>query len=98
MDKDAVIEFKGETFMEILLVDYRWIFVCFFLLPMSFLYNLWFYVRNAIVFYLNSAPRAHEHKVRKIQKQVTLNFLRRIGIDHCLSSYLLATKPIFIYK
>lgn len=70
MDRDAVIDFKGETLMEILLVDYRWIIVCFFLLPMSFLYNLWFYVRNAIIFHLNSAPRAHNQKVKKIQQQV----------------------------
>lgn len=70
MDKDAIIDFKGETFMEILLVDYRWLIVCFFLLPMSFLYNLWFYVRNAIIFHLNSAPRAHDTKVKKIQQQV----------------------------
>lgn len=89
MDKDAVIAFKGETFMEILLVDYRWIFVCFFLLPLSFLYNLWFYVRNVVVLYLNSAPRAHDHKVRKIQKQVA---------QKGSSSYLLATKNVLIYQ
>lgn len=70
MDKDAVIDFKGETLMEILLVDYRWIIVCFFLLPMSFFYNLWFYLRNVVIFHLNSAPKAHDQKVRKIQQQV----------------------------
>lgn len=75
MDADATIVFKGETFMEILLVDYRWVFVCFFLLPLSFVYNLWFYVRNAIVFHMSSAPRAHDEKVRKIQKQVIINHL-----------------------
>lgn len=71
MEKDDIIEFKGETLMEILLIDHRWIIVCFFLLPMSFLYNLYFYVRNAIIFYLNSAPSAHDDKVRKIQRRVT---------------------------
>lgn len=70
MDSNDVIDFKGETFMEILLVDYRWLVVCFFLLPMSFLYNLWFYTRNRVIFYLNSAPRAHDEKVSKIQRQV----------------------------
>lgn len=70
MDRDEIIDFKGETFMEILLIDYRWLVVCFCLLPMSFLYNLWFYTRNAIIFHLNSAPRAHDDKVRKIQQQV----------------------------
>lgn len=88
MDPNEVIDFKGETFMEILLVDYRWIIVCFFLLPMSFLYNLWFYTRNKIIFHLNSAPRAHDDKVRKIQKQVIYFELKPIfGIiqnDHQL--------------
>ncbi|XP_055295777.1 delta(24)-sterol reductase-like [Sitodiplosis mosellana] len=70
MDSDEIIDFKGETFMEILLVDYRWILVCFLLLPMSFCYDLWYYTRNKIIFYLNSAPRTHDDKVRKVQKQV----------------------------
>lgn len=67
---EDIIDFKGRTMMEILLVDYRWIIVCFFLLPMSFLYNLWFYLRNAYIFYMSSAPKAHDKKVRYIQKQV----------------------------
>lgn len=70
MAEDGTIDFKGETFMEIIMIDYRWIFVCVFLLPMSFLYNLWSYMRNIIVFQLNSAPRAHDEKVRKVQRQV----------------------------
>lgn len=72
MGKDDIIEFKGETLMEIILIDHRWIIVCFFLLPMSFLYNLYFYVRNAIIFHLNSAPSAHDDKVRTIQRRVIL--------------------------
>lgn len=75
MNRDPVIEFKGETFLETLLIDYRWIVVCFILLPISFLYNLWFYVRNVIIFHLNSAPRAHDENVRKIQQQVILCIL-----------------------
>lgn len=70
MAEDATIDFKGETFMEIFLIDYRWIFVCVFLLPMSFLYNLFSYVRNVLIIQLNSAPRAHDEKVRKVQRQV----------------------------
>lgn len=72
---DAAIDFKGETFMEVLLVDYRWIFVCFYFLPMSLLYNLWFYVRNVIIYHLNSAPQAHDEKVRKVQRQVIVHTL-----------------------
>lgn len=75
MGEDAAIDSEGETFMEVLLVDYRWIFVCFFFLPMSFLYNLWFYVRNVIIYHLNSAPRAHDEKVRKVQRQVIIHTL-----------------------
>lgn len=70
MNEENVIGFIGETSMEILLIDYRWIIVCFFLLPMSFLYNLWFEVRNTIIFHLNSAPRFHDQKVKKVQQQV----------------------------
>lgn len=70
METEEIIEFKGETLLEILLIDHRWIIVCFLLLPMSFVYNLYFYVRSAIIFYLNSAPAAHDEKVRKVQQQV----------------------------
>lgn len=70
MSTDEIIDFKGENWQEILLVDYRWIVVCFVLLPMSFLYNLWFYTRNRIIFYFNSAPKLHDKKVQNIQKQV----------------------------
>lgn len=70
MDSDDVIAFKGESFLEILLIDYRWIVACFLLLPASFLYDLYFYVRTAIIFYLNTAPKAHDEKVRNIQRQV----------------------------
>lgn len=70
MDEDAVIQFKGESLMEILLIDYRWIIVCVLLLPLSFVYDLWFYVRNAITFHLNSAPRAHDEKLMNVQQQV----------------------------
>lgn len=71
MNDSAVISFKGETLIETLLIDYRWVIVCFFLLPL-FLYDLWFYVRNAIVFQLKSAPRAHDQKMKKVQQQVIL--------------------------
>lgn len=77
MDTDQVIDFKGETLMEVILIDYRWVIVCFLLLPMSFLYNLWFYVRNIIIFHMNSAPRAHDEKVRRIQRQVIFNLFTK---------------------
>lgn len=70
--EEPIITFSGESLLEIILVDYRWIIVCFVLLPMSFLYNLWYYVRNIIIFQLNSAPKSHLKKVQNIQKQVML--------------------------
>lgn len=70
MGEETVIDFKGENFWEILFVDYRWVVVCFFLLPLSFVYNLWFYIRNLIIFKLRSAPKSHSKKVQNIQRQV----------------------------
>uniref|UniRef100_A0A1L8DZB4 Delta(24)-sterol reductase n=1 Tax=Nyssomyia neivai TaxID=330878 RepID=A0A1L8DZB4_9DIPT len=61
---------KFDNLTEIILIDYRWVFVCFFLLPISFIYNLFYYIRNVIIFRLSSAPTAHGMKVRSIQKQV----------------------------
>lgn len=72
MVEETVIDFKGENLWEILLVDYRWVLVCFLLLPLSFVYNLWFYVRNLIIFTLQSAPKSHGKKVQNIQRQVRI--------------------------
>lgn len=56
--------------LEYILIHYRWVFVCLFLLPVSFFYDIWFYFRNWIVFRLNSAPQQHHLKVQHVQKQV----------------------------
>ena len=61
------MDFDG--FVEHILVHYRWVFVLF-LLPISFVYDIYFYTRNRIVFFLSSAPRRHLEKVQKIQAQV----------------------------
>ncbi|KAJ6643622.1 Delta(24)-sterol reductase [Pseudolycoriella hygida] len=61
---------NGRSLLEIILIDYRWVFVCFFLLPISFLYNFFYYARNVIVFRLNTAPKKHDNKVKNIQRQV----------------------------
>ncbi|XP_066258952.1 delta(24)-sterol reductase-like [Euwallacea similis] len=62
---------KGcETFTEYVLINYRWVFVCLFLLPISFFYDLWFYLRNWVVFNLTSAPKQHNSKVKYVQKQI----------------------------
>ncbi|KAK7790541.1 hypothetical protein R5R35_000940 [Gryllus longicercus] len=59
-----------DSALEHVLVHYRWVFVCFFLLPISLFYEVWLYTRNWIVFQLNSAPRQHDKKVRNVQRQV----------------------------
>lgn len=59
-----------ESITEYILIHYRWVFVCIFLLPISFLYDLWSYFRNLIVFKLTSAPKQHDNKVKHVQKQI----------------------------
>lgn len=58
-----------DSIVEHVIVHYRFIFVMF-LLPVSCLYDLWFYTRSKIVFALSSAPTKHKEKVADIQKQV----------------------------
>ncbi len=58
-----------ESWMEYIIVNYRWVFVMF-LLPASAAYDLWFYTRSAIVFWMNSAPGKHAEKVAEIQRQI----------------------------
>ena len=55
--------------LEHIIVNYRWIFVMF-LLPVSFLYDIYFYARNVLIFKLKSAPKKHVEKVGKIQAQI----------------------------
>merc|ERR1711953_1126749 len=58
-----------DSIVEHIIVHYRFIFVMF-LLPVSFLYDIWFYTRNKIVFAMSSAPTKHKEKVLGIQRQV----------------------------
>lgn len=57
--------------LEFVLIHQRWVFVCLFLLPLSLIFDIYYYVRAWVVFKLNSAPRLHEQRVRDIQKQVS---------------------------
>lgn len=61
------IRVKG---LEFVLIHQRWVFVCLFLLPLSLIFDIYYYVRAWVVFKLSSAPRLHEQRVRDIQKQV----------------------------
>uniref|UniRef100_A0ABI7ZPZ0 Uncharacterized protein n=1 Tax=Felis catus TaxID=9685 RepID=A0ABI7ZPZ0_FELCA len=55
--------------LEFVLIHQRWVFVCLFLLPLSLIFDIYYYVRAWVVFKLSSAPRLHGQRVRDIQKQ-----------------------------
>jgi len=56
--------------LEYVLVNYRWVFVVFFIMPVSIAYDLFFYARSWLVFRMNSAPDKHDEKVQHVQQQV----------------------------
>ncbi|OXU25603.1 hypothetical protein TSAR_013696 [Trichomalopsis sarcophagae] len=55
---------------EHVLIHYRWLFVVFFLLPISVVYEVFIFARNWLVFKLNTAPLQHDKRVRDVQRQV----------------------------
>lgn len=57
--------------LEHVLVHQRWIFVCAFLLPLSVIFDVYYYVRAWIIFKMCSAPKMHDQRVRDIQRQVS---------------------------
>lgn len=65
------MRYKG---MEYILIHYRWIFVCLFLLPLSVLYDALMYLRLKLVFAFNSAPKQHDKRVKFVQQQVITEF------------------------
>ncbi|XP_062532467.1 delta(24)-sterol reductase isoform X2 [Bombyx mori] len=61
---------ETETFLEYLVVEYRWVIVILALLPMSAAWKLWSIIRNYVVFKMNSAPKMHDDKVKEVQRQI----------------------------
>jgi hypothetical protein len=59
-----------DSWVAYILINYRWVFVCFFLLPLSLVYDIYHLTRSWIVFQLNSAPKKHDERVRFVQQQV----------------------------
>lgn len=57
--------------LDYVIVHQRWIFVCLFLLPLSVLYDVYYYVRAWLIFKTCSAPKLHDQRVRDIQRQVS---------------------------
>lgn len=56
--------------LEYLIIRYRWVFVCLFLLPLSVVYDVVMMVRSWLIFKLSSAPKKHDSKVKCVQQQV----------------------------
>lgn len=55
---------------EIILIEYRWVLVILFLLPLSFVYNVATVLREKLWFLLKSDPKQHNAKVLKAQRQI----------------------------
>lgn len=62
------IRVKG---LDYVIVHQRWIFVCLFLLPLSVIFDVYYYVRAWLIFKMCSAPKLHDQRVRDIQRQVS---------------------------
>ena len=58
--------------IEYIMVHYRWFIVCFFLLPASFVFDMYMMFRAWIIFKMNSAPKMHDARVKHIQDQVRI--------------------------
>lgn len=56
--------------LEHVIVHHRWVFVCLFLLPLSFCYEMFLYIRHLVIYKLFSAPKLHEERVKQVQKQI----------------------------
>ena len=51
------------------IVRQRWLFAIF-LLPISFFYDIFWYLRSKFVLWSGSAPSKHKERVQRVQKQV----------------------------
>jgi len=58
------------SMFEYILINYRWVFVILFLMPISVCYDMIWYLRSYVVFKMNSAPHKHDEKVKNVQRQV----------------------------
>ncbi|KAJ7986548.1 hypothetical protein DPEC_G00341000 [Dallia pectoralis] len=56
--------------LDYVLVHQRWLFVCLFLLPLSVLFDVYYYLRAWLIFQMCSAPKQHQQRVRDVQRQV----------------------------
>lgn len=71
------IKVKG---LDYVIVHQRWIFVCLFLLPLSVVFDVYYYVRAWLIFKMCSAPKLHDERVRDVQRQVSKTDLRPVHL------------------
>ncbi|TMS33160.1 hypothetical protein L596_000930 [Steinernema carpocapsae] len=60
----------SERLLEWVVVHFRWVFVVWFLLPLSLVYDLYTVARDKVIHFAQSAPKAHQRKVNLIQQQI----------------------------
>ena len=51
------------------IINIRWLFALFFL-PISFIYNVYWYLRSKWILFMGSAPRKHQERLEHVQRQV----------------------------
>ncbi|KAL7641541.1 UNVERIFIED_CONTAM: hypothetical protein RMT77_007414 [Armadillidium vulgare] len=64
------LKIKANSLFEYILINHRWVIVVFFLLPLSFIYDIYYNTRSWLIFKLSSAPKNHDKKVAYVQNQV----------------------------
>jgi delta24-sterol reductase len=57
--------------LEYFVINYRWVLIILFMLPMTVCYDLYFYIRNKVVFLISMFDtRSHDAKVRAISQEI----------------------------
>lgn len=64
------VDNECSSWTEYMLIHYRWVIVILFLLPMSAIYDLIYWIRAWVIFKFASAPDRHLEKIGHVQKQV----------------------------
>lgn len=64
-----------KTWIEYVVVNYRWIFVFVFLLPATFVFELYVQLRMWIVELSKAASKNHKRKVVAVQATVRVGFV-----------------------
>jgi Delta24-sterol reductase len=60
----------ADALVELSFTKYRWITVLTLVLPLSFVFNWWEFLRNKYVFWARSAPKQHDERVKVVQESI----------------------------